>query len=481
MDNDHLDALKAIVGSDGWVSDPAALEPHLTEWRGKARGRTPVMLLPRTTSIVAEVLAYCSANGISVVPQGGNTGLCGGAIPDESGEQVLLNLRRLNKIREIRPDDFSVTVEAGCLLADVQTAAAEAGRLFPLSLSAEGSCQIGGNLSTDAGGINVIRYGTAREQVLGLEVVLANGDVIGGLRSLRKDTAGYRLETLFVGSEGTLGIITAATLKLYPQPGESVTALVSIADASDSVRLLSRLRAACGDTIDAFELISRTALDYVIRHIPDTRDPFDTVHDWYVLLELSSDHVRETLEAALMACLGDELISDVVVAKSDSESAAFWRIRHSISAAQKYEGASIKHDIGVPIDRIPELLEEGSALVESMLPGGRLCAFGHVGDGNLHYNVGQPPGEDDGQFQTAGEAFTSALYALVSRLGGTFSAEHGVGVFKKNHLSRFRSDSELALMRTLKTTLDPANILNPGKVLPTGSESGSGNDDKIGH
>ena len=481
MNNAHLQALREIVGAGGWVSDPTALEPHLTEWRGKARGSTQLMLLPGTTNDVAEILRYCNTHKIAVVPQGGNTGLCGGAIPDETGDQVLLNLGRLNAIREIRPDDFSITVEAGCLLADVQAAALEAARLFPLSLSAEGSCQIGGNLSTDAGGINVIRYGTAREQVLGLEVVLANGDVIDGLRSLRKDTAGYRLETLFVGSEGTLGVITAATLKLYPLPGESVTALVSIPDAPVSVHLLSRLRAACGDSIDAFELISRTALDYVIRHIPDTRDPFDEQHDWYVLLELSSDHIRETFEAALMECLADKLISDVVIAKNDAESAALWRIRHSISAAQKFEGASIKHDIGVPIDRIPELLEAGVELVSSLLPGGRLCAFGHVGDGNLHYNVGQPPGEDPEEFQAAGVEFTRALYALVRRLGGTFSAEHGVGVFKSAHLPGFRSEVELALMRTLKTAIDPANILNPGKVLPTGSDSGAGNDDKIGN
>ena len=479
MDKHLLESLKAIVGSSGWVSDADSLEPHLTEWRGKARGSTPLMLMPDSTSEVSEVLAFCNARGIAVVPQGGNTGLCGGAIPDESGEQVILNLRRLNRVREVRPDDFSITVEAGCLLADLQSEAAAAGRLFPLSLSAEGSCQIGGNLSTDAGGINVIRYGTAREQVLGLEVVLANGDVIDGLRSLRKDTAGYRLETLFVGSEGTLGIITAATLKLYPQPGETVTALVSVPDASDSVRLLSRLRSSCGDAIDAFELISRTAMEYVVRHIPDTRDPFHEAHDWYVLVELSSDHVRESFEAALMSCLSDKLVTDVVIAKNDTEASALWRIRHSISAAQKFEGVSLKHDIGVPIDRIPELLEAGRDLVASRLPGGRLCAFGHVGDGNLHYNVGQPPGADAEQFLASGEAFTEALYALVRHFDGTFSAEHGVGVFKKHHLTGFRSDTELALMRTLKAALDPANILNPGKVLPTGSDSGMGNGDKI--
>ncbi|MDJ0759135.1 MAG: FAD-binding oxidoreductase [Woeseiaceae bacterium] len=481
MDKDLLKSLQAIVGRSGCVTDPGALEPHLTEWRGKARGSTAVMLVPVSTSEVAEVLAFCNSQGIAVVPQGGNTGLCGGAIPDDSGEQVILNLRRLNRVREIRPDDFSITVEAGCLLADVQSAAADADRLFPLSLSAEGSCQIGGNLSTDAGGINVIRYGTAREQVLGLEVVLANGDVIDGLRSLRKDTAGYRLETLFVGSEGTLGIITAATLKLYPKSGETVTALVSIPDASDSVNLLSRLRGNCGDSIDAFELISRTALEYVVRHIPDTRDPFHETHDWYVLLELSSDHIRDSLEAVLMSCLTDKLITDVVIAKNDAEAEAFWRIRHSISAAQKFEGASLKHDIGVPIDRIPELIEAGRELVESRLPGGRLCAFGHVGDGNLHYNVGQPPGVDPGQFLASGEEFTEALYDLVRQFGGTFSAEHGVGMFKKHHLTRFRSEAELALMRTLKAALDPANILNPGKVLPTGSDSGTGNGDKMGY
>ena len=473
MRKSQLDALKEITGPGGWLSEPAALEPHVTEWRGIARGVTPILLQPDSTEQVSRVLAYCASQGIAVVPQGGNTGLCGGAIPDESGDQVLLNLRRLNRVREVRPNDFSITVEAGCTLADVQAVAAEHDRLFPLSLAAEGSCQIGGNLSTDAGGINVIRYGTAREQVLGLEVVLANGDIIDGLRSLRKDTAGYRLSSLFLGSEGTLGVITAATLKLYPRPRESVTAFVALASAEDSVRLLARLRQRCGDAIDAFELISRTALEFVVRHIADTRDPFDDPHDWYVLLELSGGQVTESLQAALSDCLADRLIHDAVIAKNETEASAFWRIRHSISAAQKNEGASIKHDIGVPIDRIAELFAVGHELVQTTTPGGRLCAFGHVGDGNLHYNVSQPEGVEPDAFRAAGTELTRALYAAVRELGGTFSAEHGVGVFKKDHLAAFRSDAEMALMRSLKTALDPANILNPGKVLPTGSDSGA--------
>ena len=473
MHESQTDALKAIVGPAGWVSERAALEPHLTEWRGLARGRTPLLLQPDTTDQVARILAHCSSQRIAVVPQGGNTGLCGGAIPDDSGDQVILNLRRLNRVREIRPDDFSITVDAGCTLAEIQNVAAEHDRLFPLSLAAEGSCQIGGNLSTDAGGINVIRYGTAREQVLGLEVVLANGDVVDGLRSLRKDTAGYRLSSLFLGSEGTLGVITAATLKLYPRPDESVTALVALPSAADSVRLLARLRQHCGDAIDAFELVSRTALDFVVRHIADARDPFDDTHDWYVLLELSARGITESLQTLLADALADGLVSDAVVAKNESEVSALWRLRHSISEAQKFEGASIKHDIGVPIDRIPELLAAGQDLVERLTPGARLCAFGHVGDGNLHYNVSQPEGVDPDAFRTAGAELTQALYAAVRALGGTFSAEHGVGVFKKDHLPAFRSDTELALMRTLKTALDPGNILNPGKVLPTGSDSGT--------
>lgn len=456
----HLDALKAVVGEGGWQSDPRELEPNLTEWRGLARGKTPLLLRPSSTDEVSGILRYCNQHRIAVVPQGGNTGLCGGAIPDESNTQVILALGRLNRIRETRPDDFSITVEAGCILQTLQDAADASDRSFPLSLAAEGSCQIGGNLSTDAGGINVIRYGTARDQVLGLEVVLANGDVIDGLRSLRKDTVGYDLRHLFIGSEGTLGIITAATLKLYPKPVSVSTVLLALPSARSSVDLLSYLRQQLGDRILAFELISGVAMEFVRRHADGVTVPIDG-GDWFVLTEVAGDGIEAALEQAVTA----RLVIDAVMAKSDSEAGNLWRIRHSISEVQKREGASLKHDIGVPTDRIHELLEQATQMVESEIPGARLCAFGHVGDGNLHYNLSQPVGADEDEFRAAGETVTAQLYDIVRALGGTFSAEHGVGVFKKSHLPKFRTEAEIRLMKTLKQALDPHGILNPGKVI----------------
>ena len=458
--NEYLDALKAIVGERGWQSDPEKLEANLTEWRGLARGRTPLLLLPASTDEVSRILAYCNEHGLAIVPQGGNTGLCGGAIPDESNTQVILGLGRMNRVREIRPDGFSMTVEAGCILQTLQETAAAKDRVFPLSLAAEGSCQIGGNLSTDAGGISVIRYGTARDQVLGLEVVLANGEVIEGLRSLRKDTVGYDLRHLFIGSEGTLGVITAATLKLYPQPTTVDTVLLAVPGADASVRLLSHMRDRLGDRILAFELISGVAMDFVRRHGHGIDVPLDD-GDWFVLAEIAGGTLEDALEPAVDA----GLVSDAVIAKSETEAANLWRIRHSISAVQKQEGASLKHDIGVPIDRIHELFERAGAMVEQAVPGARLCAFGHVGDGNLHYNVSQPVAADPDAFREAGKGITDALYDIVCDLEGTFSAEHGVGVFKKAYLPRFRSDAEIGLMRTLKQALDPNGILNPGKVI----------------
>lgn len=460
-----IDTLKSIVGESGWTSDAVDLEPHLTERRGSLHGKTPIMVSPQSTAQVAQIIRACAAADVAVVPQGGNTGLCGGAIPDDSGEQVLLSLARMNKIRGINAKDFSIVAEAGCILATIQDAARDVRRFFPLSLSAEGSCQIGGNLSTNAGGVNVLRYGTARQQVLGLEVVLADGMIWDGLRSLRKDTAGYDMKQLFLGSEGTLGVITAACLKLYPDPGATTTVLVATESADKAVQLLARLRESLTDRIQAFELMSDRCLRFVKRHIPGTVLPFGDTYPWFVLCEVVTSESLTSIENSLQAAIDESLIVDVVIAKNQAESERMWRLRHSISDAQKPEGANLKHDISVPIGSIAAFLAEGKQLIDSMLPAARLVVFGHVGDGNLHYNIAQPVGTDSERFQQDGQALTEAIYDLVARLGGSFSAEHGIGVLKKGHLRHYRSAAELQLMRTMKTALDPQNTLNPGKVI----------------
>ena len=459
-----IDELKRIVGRNGWTTDPAALEPHLTEWREVLHGATPIMLSPATTQEVAAIVKTCAKAGVGVVPQGGNTGLCGGAIPDKTGNQVLVSMSRMNAIRSIEPADYSIVVEAGCVLADVQAAAAAHNRLYPLSLAPEGSCQVGGNLATNAGGINVIRYGTARQHVLGLEVVLADGTVLDALRALHKDTAGYDLKQLFLGSEGTLGIITAAALRLFPVPANVATALIAVRSARAAVDLLAALRESLGDTIQAFELMSARAMRFVTRHIPDTRLPFAEQHAWYVLMDAAAG-TEHAVEPALERALEERLAEDIVVAKNAAEATALWRIRHSISSAQKPEGASLKHDIALPIGELERFVEDGAALIDDRIGGARPVVFGHVGDGNLHYNITQPVDMDPERFREAGKALTASIYELVASMGGSISAEHGIGVLKKDALAQYRSAQELELMRTLKRALDPKNTLNPGKVI----------------
>ena len=460
-----VDQLKKIVGPSGWTSNASDLEPHLTEWRDIWHGKTLLMVSPESTEMVAEVVRACAKSGTAIVPQGGNTGLCGGAIPDESGQQVLLSLSRMNRIRAISAQDYSLSAEAGCTLASIQAAAEDVDRFFPLSLAAEGSCQIGGNLSTNAGGINVLRYGTARAQALGLEVVLADGTVWDGLRSLRKDTAGYDLKQMFIGAEGTLGIITAACLRLYPAIRNPETVLVAVDSPDAAVALLAALRAELSDQLQAFELFPARAVRYVLGHIPSSSFPLDQESPWFVLLETSRESTGEDFAALFMSLYEESLISDAVLAKNRSEANALWRLRHSISEAQKREGASLKHDISAPIGRIDEFLSRSEETVLNLLPDARLMTFGHVGDGNLHYNVTQPIGADAEEFRRQGQVISDAIYDLVSRLGGSFSAEHGVGTLKKDYLQRYRSDTEIGLMRTLKLALDPKNTLNPGKVI----------------
>ena len=454
-----LEQLKNIVGPKGWTTDTDDLEPRLTDWRAAVHGATPILISPASTPEVAAVIRACAEANVAVVPQGGNTGMCAGAVPDASGTQIILSLARMNTIRNVDAANFSMEVEAGCILENIQQAATAQDRHFALSLSAEGSCQIGGNLSTNAGGINVVRYGTARAQVLGLEAVLADGTIVDSLRSLRKDTAGYDLKQLFIGSEGTLGIITAATLKLYPLPGVISTALVAIESPGDAVRLLAYLRTELTDAVEAFELVSRYVFGLVEKHIPDSALPFDDQAPWYVLLDVAIGGDEDRLESALLGAVNEGLLSDAVIAKNSAEADRLWRMRHSIAEAERSERKALKHDISVPLSRMEEFLQRGESLLAEMVPEAQLVAFGHVGDGNLHYNVALAEGSEEGT------RVTTAIYDLVDELGGSFSAEHGVGYLKRQYLPKYRNEGEIALMRTLKRALDPKNILNPGKVI----------------
>lgn len=465
MSDSSIETLKSIVGPNGWLADAKDLEPHLTEWRGTYHGRTPLMLLPSSTHEVAQIVGECARAGTPVVAQGGNTGLCGGAIPDGSGEQILVSLSRLKRIRSVSPGDFSIVVEAGCTLAQVQEAALEHDRLFPLSLAAEGSCQIGGNLSTNAGGTNVLRYGTARAQVLGLEVVLPTGEVWEGLRTLRKDTAGYDVKQFFIGAEGTLGIITAASLRLYPLPRHAELAYIAVESAQAAVDLYSTLRQPLGDSLQAFEFISTRAQALVFRHMDGIRPPLNVSAPGYVLIESAGQTETAALEGALTDCLEQGLIVDAVLAKNAAERAEFWRFRHAISEAQKREGASLKHDVSVPVGDVGRFITRAESAVTSTVPGSRVVAFGHIGDGNVHFNVSQPLKADAQAFLAQRDTVAGAVYDVVAEFGGSISAEHGIGVLKRQQLTQYRSPVEVSLMRALKQAIDPENIMNPGKVL----------------
>ena len=459
------DQLKSIVGDDSWTTDSEKLVPHITEWRDVWRGKTLIMVSPNSTEEVAEVISACRADGTAIVPQGGNTGLCGGAIPDSSGKQVIVSLARMNRIRKVSADDHSLIVEAGCTLSSVQAAAEEANRFFPLSLGAEGSCQIGGNISTNAGGINVLRYGSARDQVLGLEAVLANGEIWNGLRLVRKDNAGYDLKQLFIGSEGTLGIITAAALRLYPVVMNARTVLFGLESPDQSVKLLSFLRYEHADQIQAFELIPDRAIRYVLRHIPSSRFPIEEICPWYVLAELTNCEDANLLDKLLVPASESGFILDAVIAKNDRERQEMWRLRHAISEAQKREGGSLKHDVSVPIGSVAKFICLASEAVTKYMPDVRPVAFGHVGDGNIHFNLSQPKGSDLGEFMAQGETLANIVYDVVDSLGGSFSAEHGIGQAKRRYLTHYRSKTDIELMRAIKFALDPDNLLNPGKVL----------------
>jgi FAD/FMN-containing dehydrogenase len=465
-----IDRIRAALGADACLEAPDAIEPYLADFRGLFRGATRLVVLPRSTAEVASVLSICNEAAVGVVPHGGNTSYCGGATPDASGRQIVLALARVDRVRELDAANFSITVEAGCVLADVQRAATKAGRYFPLSLGAEGSCQIGGNLSTNAGGLAALRYGVARDLVLGLEVVLPDGRVLDGLKSLRKDNTGYDLRHLFIGAEGTLGVITAASLKLFPAPRTVATAFVAVADVAAAVDLLGRLREATGDAVTSFELLPRLGIELTTRHVAGVRDPFGEAHDWYVLCEIASARedpgLRALLEEALGAAMSDGSVRDAVLAESVAQREALWRMRETVPEAQRREGASIKHDVSVPVAELPAFVNRATAAVLALVPEGRMLVYGHVGDGNLHFNVTQPVGARPQDFLALGDAIADAVYAQVREFRGSISAEHGIGQLKRRELARYKGHVDLELMRALKRSIDPRGIMNPGKVLP---------------
>jgi FAD/FMN-containing dehydrogenase len=454
----HL--LGEIVGAGNVLTAPEDTKPYFTDWRRQYSAAAECVVRPASTREVAAVMALCAREGIAVVPQGGNTGLVGGSVPTGERREIVLSLNRMNRIRAIDVLNDTATVEAGCVLAAVQRAAEDVGRLFPLSLAAEGSCQIGGNLSTNAGGVNVLRYGTAREQVLGLEVVLPDGRVWDGLRALRKDNTGYDLKQLFLGAEGTLGIITAAVLRLFPKPTATVTAWIALDSPRAAVELLALLRERIGDRLSAFELLSRACLEAVLAHSGDVHDPLTTVHPWYVLAEFgdsgASDLLRERIESVLGDCAERGALRDAAIAQSLEQTRGLWRIRETIPEAQF---TNVKHDISVPVSKIPEFIDRAGKALELFFGRIPIYCFGHVGDGNLHYNVGSDA------LMPRREEVSRIVYDTLDAFGGSISAEHGIGQLKREEIRRHKDPLELELMRALKRTLDPKGLMNPGKVL----------------
>jgi FAD/FMN-containing dehydrogenase len=467
----QLDVLRAAVG-DANVLTGADAAPYLTDWRERYSGHALAVVRPKSTDEVAAVVRACADAGAPIVPQGGNTGLCGGATPDESGRAVVLCLQRLNRIRGIDLDNDTMEVEAGCVLQAVQEAAHNAGRLFPLSMGSEGSCMIGGNLATNAGGTQVLRYGSMRELTLGLEVVTAQGEIWHGLRALRKDNTGYDLRDLFIGSEGTLGIITAATLKLYPLPVARCTALLALASIEDAITMLARARHGFGASLTGFELMAGDCLADVVRCFPQQRLPFDgdsAALPWYALLELSDSeseqHARERFETVLGEAIESGCIQDAVIAGSTTQSKALWHLRESIPLAEKASGKSIKHDVSIPVSRMTDFVEDTNRALQQAFPGIHNVVFGHLGDGNLHYNVARSGDLSEADLMARQEAVYALVHDAVHAVGGSISAEHGVGQLKRDALVRYKDPVELALMHSIKLALDPQGIMNPGKVL----------------
>ena len=463
-----LQKLKNTLGPKGWIEDKEIIEPYLLEERGLFRGESSLLLKPQNTEEVSKILKLCNKYNIKIVPQGGRTGLCGGTIPSENGQEIMLSLERMNKIKDLNEANFTITVDAGCILNNIQNIADEKNFLFPLSLASEGSCTIGGNLSTNAGGINVLRYGMARDLVLGIEVVLANGEIWSNLTSLRKDNRGYDLKQLFIGSEGTLGIITSAVLKLFPAPRNIETALFAIPNTDAAIELLGLARNASADLLNAYELVSRIGMEMVIKHIPGAKEPIKDKYEWYVLIEFSSsskNNLRQQMEDLFELALNKKIVLDGVIAESTQQRKDLWVLRDGLNEAQKPEGGSIKHDISVPINNVSKFIDSASKCVKKFIPSSRVVAFGHIGDGNIHFNISQPLKQDKNEFLNKWNDVNKLVFDIVESLNGSFSAEHGIGKLKRKELQTYNPKIEIDLMKSIKSTFDPNNILNPGKVL----------------
>ncbi|MCB1507443.1 MAG: FAD-binding oxidoreductase [Hyphomicrobiaceae bacterium] len=465
-----LAAFSALLGPGGLKTAPEDTAPFLREWRDLYQGTTPGVLLPQSTEAVSAIMKVASEHGVPIVPQGGNTGLVGGQIPDGTGREFVLSLTRMNRVRGVDGEGNTLTVEAGLTLQGAQEAAESVDRLFPLSLGSEGSCTIGGNLSTNAGGTAVLAYGNARDLVLGLEVVLADGRIWSGLSSLRKDNTGYDLKQLFLGSEGTLGIITAAVLKLFPRPAERLAAFLAVPTPHEALALFNRARAAAGPQLTGFEIMPRIGVEFCLSHLPGARDPLETPSPWYVLMEWSAGTDTSAAESAFEALLEEAmeagLVSDGALAASETQARAFWAMRHGMSEVQRHEGGSIKHDVSVPVARVPDFLDVATKAVLDMVPGCRPVPFGHLGDGNIHFNVSQPLGADKADYLALWDAMNARVHAIVQDFGGSISAEHGIGRLKRPLMADVKDGVSLDLMRSLKATFDPQGILNPGRVLP---------------
>ena len=465
---DLIDQLKSVVGPSGYLEGTADTDPYCVSWRDGWQGATPIVLRPKTTEEVSQIVKLCAEAGVAIVPQGGNTGLTGGGQPHDDMSEVVLTTARMNEVKEIDLENDTITVEAGVILQKIQELARDNDRLFPLSLGAEGTCQIGGNLATNAGGTQVLRYGNARALVLGLEVVLPNGEIWDGLRGLRKDNTGYDMKHLFSGGEGTLGIITGAVLRLFPKPTATETAWTAVPSPQYAVKLLGHMKSRLGDQVSGFELMQRSIIDFLLAGVPGHEDPLESPHPWYVLAEVTGQGAPDSLSEPFTEALGEAmelgLVEDAVIATSGAQSAGFWKMREDLAEGQKQAGVSIKHDVSVPVSRIAEFLERADAAITEAYPGMRPCAFGHVGDGNLHYNPAGPEAWN-GNFYDERVAVNRIVHDLVIELGGSISAEHGIGRLRLDENLHYKSPVEIEMMRTLKRALDPKGIMNPGKLI----------------